>query len=72
MNIIEAICSTCSCNETEAQEHLDNELRNLRELQDLESEGLATLEHRDIVYACENLGLESDYIDFFINQLAIA
>ena len=71
-NILESICGTCSCNTEEAQEHLDNELRHLRELRELEKDGLGTLEHRDYQYACENLGLESDHIEYFINQLAVA
>ena len=71
-NILDAICNTCSCSAEEAQEHLDNELRHLRELRELESEGLGTLESRDFQYACENLGLESDYQDYFINQLIVA
>lgn len=72
MNIIELITRTCSCSESEAQEHLDNEIRNLRELRDLEAEDLATLEYRDYEYACDNLGIEHDYIEYFMNQVAIA
>jgi len=71
-NILEVICGTCSCNAEEAQEHLDNELRHLRELRELENEGLGTFDSLDFQYACENLGLESDYQVYFINQLAIA
>ena len=70
MNIIELIQCTCSCNETEAREHLNNEVRNLKELKELEAEGLATLEYRDFEYACDNLGIEHDYIEYFMNQLA--
>ncbi|MFR9546019.1 MAG: hypothetical protein SNJ29_10635 [Rikenellaceae bacterium] len=69
MNIIELITMTCSCSEEEAQEHLDNEVRHLRELRDLEAEGLAELEHRDYEYACDNLGIEYDHIIYFMNQL---
>ena len=71
-DIIETICGTCSCNAEQAQEHLDNELRHLRELRELEDEGLGELESRDFQYACENLGLEYDYQVYFINQLTIA
>lgn len=70
MDIIQTICVTCSCTESEAQEHLDNEIRRLRELQELEAEDLGTLEYRDFQYACENLGLEYDYIEYFINAIA--
>ena len=72
MNIVELITRTCSCSTEEAQEHLDNEIRNLRELRDLEKEDLATLEHRDFEYACDNLGIEHEYVTYFINQLTIA
>ena len=67
MNIVEKICNTCSCNIEEAQEHLDNELRHLRELVELDD-----LRSDDISTSCSNLGLESDYEIYFINQLTIA
>ena len=72
MNIIELITHTCSCTTEEAQEHLDNEIAHLKDLQELENEGLATLEYRDYEYACDNLGIEHDYVEYFINQLSIA
>ena len=72
MNIVELITRTCSCSTEEAQEHLDDEIRHLRELRDLEKEDLATLEHRDFEYACDNLGIEHEYVTYFINQLTIA
>lgn len=40
-NIIDLICNSCSCGKEEAQEYLDDEIRNLQELQednDLRSE----------------------------------
>lgn len=72
MNIITLITKTCSCSEKEAQEHLDNEIRNLRELKELEAEDLGTLEYRDFEYACDNLGIEYDYVEYFMNQLTTA
>ncbi|EKC74742.1 hypothetical protein LEA_05596, partial [human gut metagenome] len=42
-NIIDLICNSCSCGKEEAQEYLDDEIRNLQELQednDLRSEDL--------------------------------
>ena len=64
-NIIELISSSCSCSQTEAQEYLDSEIRNLRELQDLDD-----LREDDIDMACSNLGLDFDYREYFINRLA--
>lgn len=64
-NIISLICCSCSCNSTEAQEYLDNELRHLRELQEMDD-----LREDDIGMACGNLGLDLDYQEYFINRLA--
>ena len=55
-NIIDLICNSCSCGKEEAQEYLDDEIRNLQELQednDLRSE--------DFEIACSNLGLDLDW-----------
>ena len=52
-NIIDLICNSCSCGKEEAQEYLDDEIRNLQELQadnDLRGE--------DFEIACSNLGLD--------------
>ncbi len=65
IGIIEAICCSCSCNEAEAKEHLEHEVRNLRELQELND-----LRDSDIEQACADLGLESDYQEYFITALA--
>lgn len=64
-NIITLICNSCGCDKTEAQEHLDFELQNLRELQELDD-----LREDDIETACLNLGLDLDYQEYFINRLA--
>lgn len=64
-NIIELISSSCSCSQTEAQEYLDSEIRNLRELQEADD-----LREDDIEMACSNLGLDLDYQEYFINRLA--
>lgn len=63
--IIRTICNSCSCNETEAQEYLDDEIRNLRELSDLND-----LRYEDMEQACADLGLENDYVQYFINVLS--
>lgn len=64
-SILKYICNTCNCNEEEAQEYLDDEIRNLRDLQSLND-----LREGDFETACKNLGLESDYTLFFIEALA--
>lgn len=64
--IIKRICNSCSCNETQAQEYLDDEIRNLRELSELDD-----FRYSDFELACSNLGLEHDYVQYFINVLAV-
>lgn len=63
-DIISLICSSCSCNDNEAQEYLDDELRHLRELQEAND-----LREDDIGMACSSLGLDLDYQEYFINRL---
>lgn len=63
--IISAIGNSCSCDSRQAQEYLDNETDNLRELRDL-----GDLRYSDMETACDNLGLERDHIEYFINVLA--
>lgn len=65
--IIENISKSCGCTAEQAHEYLNDELRNLREL----SEG-GDLRYDDFETACSNLGLENDYIEYFINRLAMA
>ena len=64
-DIISLICNSCRCNGAEAQEHLDSELRHLRELQELDD-----LREDDMEVACLNLGLDLDWQEYFINRLA--
>ena len=64
-DIISQIRYSCSCNDTKAQEYLDDELRHLRELQEVDD-----LREDDIGMACSNLGLDLDYQEYFINRLA--
>lgn len=65
MGIIQTICNTCSCNPTEAQEHLDAEIRNLRDLQAVDD-----LRYNDYEVACQSLGIDFDFVAYFITQLA--
>jgi hypothetical protein len=64
-SIISAICNSCSCDSKQAQEYLDDETGNLRELREL-----GDLRYSDMETACDNLGLERDYIEYFVNTLA--
>lgn len=64
-NIINLISSSCGCSHTEAQEYLDSEIRNLRELQEADD-----LREGDIEAACLDLGLDLDCREYFINRLA--
>ena len=64
-DIIGLISNSCGCSQTEAREYLDSELRNLRELQELDD-----LREDDIETACLGLGLDLDCLEYFINRLA--
>ncbi len=64
-DIIELISNSCSCSQMEAQEYLGSELRNLRELQELDD-----LREEDIETVCLGLGLDLDCLEYFINRLA--
>lgn len=63
--IIKIICSACCCDEHRAEEYLDAELRNLRELRDA-----GDLRYDDLETACSGLGLDNDYAEYFITALA--
>ncbi len=64
-SIIDGICNSCSCDRNQAEEYLDDEIRNLRELRDLDD-----LRSGDLEVACDNLGLEHDYVEYLIHVLA--
>ena len=64
--IIKSICNSCSCNEQEAKEYLDDEVRNLQELRELND-----FRYSDMEQSCTNLGLEQDYVQYFINILSV-
>ena len=63
--IIETICRSYSCDPLQAQEYLDDELRNLRDLRNL-----GDLRHSDLASACSSLGLDMDYVIYFVDALA--
>jgi hypothetical protein len=64
-SIIDRISNSCSCSREEAEEYLESEVQNLRELMEL-----GDLRSGDMETACQSLGLENDYIEYFINVLA--
>lgn len=63
--IIENICKACNCSAAEAQEHLDAEIQNLQEFQKADD-----LRYSDFETACQGLGLDLDYVQYFISVLA--
>ena len=65
-SIIKRICNSCSCNEQEAQEYLDDEIRNLQELREPDD-----FRYDDMEQACNNLGLEYEFVTYFIGVLSI-
>lgn len=64
--IIESISKSCICTAEQAQEYLDDEIRCLRELGEAND-----LRYDDFETACSNLGLENDYVEYFINRVAM-
>lgn len=67
MDLIELITITCSCDKQTAQEYLESEVQHLQELQELND-----LREDDLYMACSNLGIEDDYVEYFINRVAMA
>lgn len=64
MNIIASIQVSCNCTEEQAQEYLQAEFRYLEDLQKAND-----LRYSDFEQTCTNLGLDSDWIPYFINEL---
>lgn len=64
MNILASIQVSCNCTEEQAQEYLQAEFRYLYDLQKAND-----LRYSDFEQACTNLGLDSDWIQYFINEL---
>lgn len=64
MTILASIQVACNCTEEQAQEYLQAEFRYLEDLQKAND-----LRYSDFEQACTNLGLDSDWIQYFINEL---
>ena len=59
--IIERICGSCNCDEATAKEYLNDEIRHLRELQEVND-----LQESDIeLSCCSGLGIESECMEYF-------
>ena len=58
--IIERICGSCGCDEATAKEYLNDEIRHLRELQEVND-----LQESDIELSCSGLGIESECMEYF-------
>lgn len=65
-SMTDRICNSCNCNLQEAREYLDDEIRNLRELRELDD-----FSYSDLEQACANLGLENDCVEYFIGILSV-
>ena len=65
-SIVKRICSSCNCDELMAQQYLNDEIRHLRELWELDD-----FRYNDMEQACSNLGLENDYVQYFIGILSV-
>ncbi len=62
--IIDRICTSCGCDKETAKEYLDAEIRNLRELRDADD-----LRAGDMESACDNLGIEQEFLPYFCESL---
>lgn len=65
-SIITAVMHGCSCTKQEALEYLNSEVDNLKDYAEI-----GDLRYGDFRTACNNLGIDADYEEYFINQLAI-
>lgn len=64
--IINQVCDSCHCSPKQASDYIDNEIDNLNDLRDV-----GDLRYEDFEEACHNLGIDNDYVEFFINSLSL-
>lgn len=64
VNIVQLVSNSCSCSEDTAREYIEDELRNLDDLLKV-----SDLKVSDVEMACNNLGLDLDFMDYFIERL---
>ena len=62
---ISKVCSSCNCDGKEARKYIEYEIDNLCELIDL-----GDLRYNDIEVSCDNLGLDYDEVEYFLQVLA--
>lgn len=62
--IEELVTKTCHCTKEKAREYIDDELRCLREYADS-----GDLRYADFEVACSDLGIENDYIEYFMSAM---
>lgn len=56
----------CHCMEADAKDYLKFEIENLKSLRDEND-----LHYEDFIDSCKGLGLDEDYISFFVLQVSI-
>lgn len=63
--VVTAVCRSCSCDEESAREYIEHEVNYLNELLELED-----FRDSDIESACENLGIDLEFSEYFMSRLA--
>lgn len=63
--VVALVAAACSCSEADAKEYIESEVQNLSELA-----AVNDLRHSDVEEACKSLGLDYDYVEYFIECLA--
>lgn len=64
-NIVNTICNSCQCDETQAQEYLKEEIRVLSHLRDA-----GDIRYKDFENTCMSLGLETDNIEYLLSLIS--
>lgn len=62
--IINRIATSCNMPLDDAEQELNANINYLRELQELND-----LRYSDIIQVCQDLGLESDFDEYFLSRL---
>lgn len=64
-SIVKAVMCGCNCDEKDAREIIESELDNLCDLAQADD-----LRYGDVEDACHNIGIDSDYEEYFITRMA--
>lgn len=62
--IINRIATSCNISLDDAEQELNANINYLRELRELKD-----LRYSDIIQVCQDLGLESDFDEYFLSRL---